>query len=96
MLPRYRSKFEQQFSPLSHAAFLADLGRRVRCPIEFRVSETPCFFDGALMTSLADAAVSMTNSLLDDPVYLEAAAQVVPAKFRVASAESTPGIARTS
>jgi hypothetical protein len=90
VLPRYRAKFQQQFSPLSYAAFLADLGRRVRCPIEFRVSETPCFFDGALMSSLADAAVSMTNSLVDDPVYLEAAAQVVPVKFRVANSESIP------
>ncbi len=90
MLPRYRAKFEQQFSPLSYAAFLADLGRRVRCPIEFRVSETPCFFDGALIKSLADAAVAMTDSLVNDPVYLEAAAQVVPAKFRVANSEPLP------
>ena len=90
MLPRYRAKFQQQFSPLSYSAFLSDLGRRVRCPIEFRVSETPCFFDGSLMASLADAAVSMTNSLIDDPVYLEAAAQVVPAKFRTANSEPLP------
>jgi hypothetical protein len=90
VLPRYRQKFQAQFSPLSYSAFLADLGRRVRCPIEFRVSETPCFFDGALMQSLANAAVSMTNALVDDPVYLEMAAQVVPAKFRVANSEALP------
>jgi hypothetical protein len=90
VLPRYRAKFQQQFSPLSYAAFLADLGRRVRCPIEFRVSETPCFFDGALMQSLADAAVSMTNSLVGDPVYLDAANAVVPARFRTANSETLP------
>jgi hypothetical protein len=90
VLPRYRAKFQQQFSPLSYAAFLADLGRRVRCPIEFRVSETPCFFDGALMKSLADAAVSMTNALIDDPVYLDAANAVVPARFRTANSETLP------
>jgi hypothetical protein len=90
VLPRYRTRFAQQFSPLSYSAFLADLGRRARCPIEFRVSETPCFFDGALMSSLAGAAVSMTTALVNDPVYLEAAAQVVPAKFRVANSEALP------
>jgi len=90
VLPRYRAQFQQQFSPLSYAAFLSDLGRRVRCPIEFRVSETPCFFDGALMQSLADAAVSMTNSLVGDPVYLDAANAVVPARFRTANSETLP------
>ena len=90
MIPAFRTRFERQFSALSYNAFLADLGRRVRCPIEFRVSETPCFFAGSLMSSLADAAVSMTRSLVDDPVYLETAAQVVPARFRTANSESAP------
>jgi hypothetical protein len=90
VLPRFRARFQQQFSPLSYAAFLADLGRRVRCPIEFRVSETPCFFDGALMKSLADAAVSMTSALVTDPVYLDAASAVVPARFRTANSEALP------
>lgn len=90
MLPAYRARFDGQFSPLTYAAFLADLQRRVRCPIEFRISETPCFFSGSLMESLSDAAVSMTQSLLDDPVYLAAANAVVPARFRVANSESLP------
>jgi hypothetical protein len=90
VLPRFRARFQQQFSPLSYAAFLADLGRRVRCPIEFRVSETPCFFDGALMKSLADAAVSLTSALVSDPVYLDAANAVVPARFRTANSEALP------
>ncbi len=42
------------------------------------------------MASLADAARSMTQSLLDDPVYLDAANAVVPARFRVANSESLP------
>ncbi|TAK17524.1 MAG: hypothetical protein EPO35_02900, partial [Acidobacteria bacterium] len=54
------------------------------------MSETPCFFAGSLMSSLADAAVSMTRSLVEDPVYLETASQVVPARFRTANAESLP------
>lgn len=90
MVPAFRARFNRQFSPLTYTAFLSDLNRRVRCPIEFRVSETPCFFPGSLMKSLADAAVSMTSSLLNDPVYLEAAAQVVPARFRVANSEALP------
>jgi hypothetical protein len=90
VLPTHRRRFDTQFSELSYSAFLADLGRRVRCPIEFRVSETPCFFAAPLMQSLADAAVAMTRQLLEDPVYLEAAAQVVPARFRTAQSESQP------
>ena len=90
MLPVYRSRFARQFSDLSYSAFLADLNRRVRGPIAFRVSETPCFFAGSLMQSFADAAVAMTRSLVDDPVYLDAANAVVPARFRTSNAESLP------
>lgn len=90
MVPACRARFDQQFSPLTYAAFLADLHKRARCSIDFRVSETPCFFPAPLMASLADAAVSMTQSLLDDPVYLDAANAVVPARFRVANSESLP------
>lgn len=90
MLPRHRERFTRQFSELSYSAFLRRLTARVRCPIEFRVSETPCFFPMPLMQSLVDASLSMVNGLLGDPVYRDAADAVVPARFRVANSEALP------
>lgn len=90
MLPKHRERFTRQFSELSYSAFLRQLTAQVKCPIEFRVSETPCFFPAPLMQSLVDASVAMVNGLIDDPVYREAADAVVPARFRVANSETLP------
>lgn len=90
MIPSLRARFNQNFSDARYAAMLADLTARVRCPIEFRVSETPCFFPGSLMQSLVDAAQSMVGGLLNDATYRAAADAVVPARFRVAKTEALP------
>jgi hypothetical protein len=90
MVPIWRARFTEQFSELSYQAFLADLGRRVYCPIDFRVSETPCFFPQTLMDALCGAAVAMTRQLVDDPLYREAADRVVPARYRVTRPEARP------
>lgn len=90
MIPSLRSRFNEGFKGSRHAEFMADLTARVRCPIEFRVSETPCFFPGPLMDSLVGAADAMLGSLLGDIAYRAVADDVVPARFRVANSESAP------
>lgn len=90
MVPSLRARFNQGFKLSRYTEQLADLTTRARCPIEFRISETPCFFQGAVMESLVAASQSMLGSLLGDIAYRAVADGVVPARFRVAHSESAP------
>ena len=90
MIPSLRTRFNEGFKPSRYTEMLSDLTTRVRCPIEFRVSETPCFFPGPLMESLVSASQAMLGSLLGDVAYRAVADDVVPARFRVANSESAP------
>ena len=49
MIPSLRARFNEGFKESRYAEMMADLTARVKCPIEFRVSETPCFLPGPLM-----------------------------------------------
>lgn len=90
MIPSLRARFNEGFKESRYTEMLADLTARVRCPIEFRVSETPCFFPGPLMESLVGASQAMLGSLLGDIAYRAVADDVVPARFRVANSETAP------
>jgi len=90
MIPSLRARFNEGFKESRYTEMLADLTARVRCPIEFRVSETPCFFPGPLMESLVGASQAMLGSLLGDIAYRAVADDVVPARFRVARSETAP------
>ena len=90
MVPSLRARFNEGFKSGRYTEMMGDLTARVRCPIEFRVSETPCFFPGPLMESLVGASQAMLGSLLGDIAYRAVADDVVPARFRVAHSESAP------
>jgi len=90
MISSLRARFNEGFKPSRYAEMLGELTARVRCPIEFRISETPCFFPGALMDSLVGASEAMLGSLLGDIAYRAVADAVVPGRFRVANTESAP------
>ena len=77
MIPSLRARFNEGFKLSRYTEQLADLETRSRCSIEFRISETPCFFQGALMDSLVGAAQSMLGHLLNDAEYRAAADAVV-------------------
>lgn len=90
MIPALRARFNEQYSEARYHAFVEALTRRVGCPIEFRISETPCFFPEALMQSLVDASQTMVAQLLGNAEYRAAADAMVPDRFRLARGESVP------
>ncbi len=90
MLAAERSHFDQVFTEERYRAFVAAVTARAGVPIEFRLSETPCFFPSALMESLIDAAQTMTRQLLHDVAYRAAADAIVPERFRLAGGEVLP------
>ena len=90
MLPAARSHFETIFTEDRYRAFVDAVTAGAGVPIEFRLSETPCFFPSALMVSLVTAAQDMTRQLLENSAYRAAADAMVPERFRLAGGEAWP------
>lgn len=90
MIPDLRARFNRQFTPARHATFVDTLQRRVGVPIEFRLSETPCFIPGALLARLDEAAQALIAQLLGNADYLRAAEAVVPDGCRLPHSETRP------
>lgn len=90
MLAFARARFERTFTEERYRAFVDAVTAGAGVPIEFRLSETPCFFPAALMQSLIGAAQTMTQQLLDNATYRAAAEAMVPERFRLAGGESLP------
>ncbi len=90
MIPALRQAFNTSFTDARHRAFVDALTRRAGGPIEFRLSETPCFFPSGLIADLEAAARAMIEQLLADRDYRQAADAVVPAQFRIPNGEASP------
>ncbi len=91
MLQRFRKEFNQrQFTPERYAALLARLDDRTRTKIEFRVSETPCFFSREVLAEMAEAGRVLTHQLIDSPDYMQASEAAIPDRYRVPNDNPKP------
>jgi hypothetical protein len=80
MIPALRRSFNANWTEQKYAEFGRLLRERVGVPIEFPVSETPCFLPHSLMTDLAAAGIELTRQALSGEAA-GAAARVVPERF---------------
>ena len=87
---RYREAFNASFSEERYRAYVDSLNRQCGVPIEFRLSETPCFFSASLIDDLARAGREMIGQLLADKEYRQAADATVPPRFRIPNGEDRP------
>lgn len=90
MIPELRQDFNRQWTPELYARFLTELDRRSGAHVEFRNSETPCFFPKPLLEKMAGYGSEMLRQLLVDASYLEAASAEIPKEFRVPDEAKTP------
>jgi hypothetical protein len=81
MVPKLRRAFNASWTPERYQTFLRTLNDRVRVPIEFPVSETPCFFSRSLIEALAASGDAYTHQALT-PSAAAAAEAVTPERFR--------------
>jgi len=51
--------------------------------VQFRLSETPCFFPGALLERMAADGKDLIHQLVDNPAYRAKSDEAVPPEFRV-------------
>jgi hypothetical protein len=90
MIPALRHAFNQSFTDAGYARYVQALTSQCGVPIEFRLSETPCFFPASLLDELASAARAMVEQLLSNAAYRRAADAIIPPQFRVANSEPEP------
>jgi hypothetical protein len=83
VLPELRQAFNRDYQPERYQALLEDCARQSRAPLEFRISETPCFFPRSLMQRIADSGAELTHQLLGNTAFLKASEDAVPERFRV-------------
>jgi hypothetical protein len=82
MIPSLRQRYNAAFTDERYAAFLAGLNSAMRCPVDFRVAETPLFFDEAATRALAAAADDIVAQLAT-PAFRTHAASAIPAGLTV-------------
>ncbi len=90
MLQPYRNRFNAAFTPGAYAGLLARLNKITRAEIKFRVAETPCFFASSLIDNLTQTGIELTHQLLNNPEYMQASDQCIPAPFRVPNQDAHP------
>jgi hypothetical protein len=90
MVSSDRARFNTSFTPERYRTFVDAVTAACGTSIEFRLSETPCFFTHELMDSLVDASLTLTHQLLENAEYRAAADGIVPERFRLAGGEDLP------
>jgi hypothetical protein len=90
MIPSLRQQFNDRFTPEKYRAFLGRVDEVCGTHVQFRLSETPCFFPKALIDRMAADGQALIRQLVDNPAYLSKSDQAVPAEFKVPNEPDHP------
>jgi len=90
MVPALRAAFNAHWTPERHAELLAALGRTAGVPLQFTVSETPCFFPKALLDRMAAIGVELVTSFLANDEARAHAESLIPARYLGPRQEARP------
>jgi len=89
MIPLIRQRYNAAFTEERYAAFLADLGSATYWPVDFRVAETPLFFDAETTRRLERASTDIVAQLAA-PGFWVHAASAVPRELAVPAETAFP------
>ena len=89
MIPDLRRPFNAAWTEARYQSFLETLVARVGVPVEFPLSETPCFFPSPLIDELAATGEELIRQAMTGDAGA-AAAQIVPDRFRGPGAGDKP------
>src|SRR5205809_587693 len=82
MIPALRQQFNANFTAEKYAHLLKSLEKRCGTPVQFRVSETPCFFPKALLEKMAAYGSELIHQL-ETSEYHEDSSPAIPPEFKV-------------
>ena len=83
MIPSLRQQFNDSFTPEKYQAFLRRVDEACGTHVQFRLSETPCFFPKPLIDRMASDGQALIRQLVDNPAYRAKSDEAVPAAFKV-------------
>jgi hypothetical protein len=90
MIPFLRKQFNDSFTPEKYQAFLRRIDELCGTHVQFRLSETPCFFPKALLERMAADGKELIRQLVESPEYLAKSDLAVPAEFKVPNEPDHP------
>ena len=83
MIPFLRQQFNENFTADKYRAFLRRIEDACGTHVQFRISETPCFFPKPLIDRMATDGAALIRQLVDNRAYLAKSDEAVPAEFKV-------------
>ena len=90
MIPSLRQQFNDSFTPDKYQKFLRRIDDLCGTHVQFRLSETPCFFPKELIDGMARDGQELIRQLVDNPEYLAKSEEAVPAEFKVPNEAAHP------
>jgi hypothetical protein len=82
MIPALRQQFNANFTPEKYQAFLKLMEERCGAPVQFQVSETPCFFPKPLLDQMSQYGKELIQQL-GGLEYRKASFDAIPPDFNV-------------
>jgi len=83
MIPSLRRQFNQNFTLEKYKRFVRHIDDLCGTHVQFRLSETPCFFPKELIDRMARHGETLIRQLVDNPDYRAKSDEAVPAEFQV-------------
>jgi len=83
MIPLLRRQFNASFTPDKYQKFLRRIDEVSGTHVQFRLSETPCFFPKELIDRMSRAGEELIRQLVDNPQYRAKSDEAVPSEFKV-------------
>ena len=90
MISSLRRQFNQNYTPEKYQAFLRRVDEICGTHVQFRLSETPCFFPKPLLDRMARDGEELIHQLVDNPEYHAKSDEAVPAEFKVPNEAAHP------
>src|SRR5208282_2509296 len=79
MIPTLRKQFNAGFTPEKYQAFLRRIEDACGVQVQFRLSETPCFFPKSLLDQMAEDGKELIRQLVESPEYRAKSDGSIPA-----------------
>ena len=90
MIPSLRRQFNSNFTPEKYQKFVQHVDEGCGTHVQFRLSETPCFFPKELVDRMARDGEALIRQLVDSPEYRKKSDEAVPAEFKVPNEAAQP------
>jgi hypothetical protein len=90
MIASLRKQFNASFTPDKYQTFLQRIDDACGTHVQFRLSETPCFFRKPLLDRMAEDGKALIRQLVESPEYLARSNASIPEEFLVPNEPAHP------